>query len=597
MSSRTRPLRSENPNDAGLAVITVMLMVVVLTLVVLTLLQLGLAQYRQSARSEDGLKAQAAAEAGLNSYLAKLIQLNSFDTNYMQAGEATRSSDQTCSTTDPANPAPLEVTSVIDEAAQNAGIVSIMSTNNGLGEPWYHPCGFDVWAPVDPAVASGLDNYEYSLAVFPRSGNDLRIVAAGRRADNNTDMGAVRVLEVVVRPSSFAEYQMISQSDITVQAGTETRGRVYSTGTVDHRGTVMDWVIGAEVAGCNANPAFGAIGCNLNGNPADWSSAPALANCDPDEPFFVAGLPDSSCHSRERAGAEPAWANIPLARQAVRDKVLSGGGMHLDSTTLSPGYDGFSVRLLPGNPGTIMAYECRTAPGTDEEADRAVEWPTGWPTSRGPAVAGGDTIRNEFEASIDCNATPVATGTQTDPFFVYSDAPITVQGFVTAKGNVVSDADIYLADDILYGSDTTETDDDLNNFVLGVHAYGEIIIPAWAPDNLEVRGAFIAEEGSYHDSAVVARWTTGPCKSALPLATSPTREWLCQKDTLTFRGSWYSKKVADVQMYQNRVYEFYEQLKALAPPLWPNATNSFDVVSWRERTSDYDVCEDEGFTC
>ncbi|MCC7077654.1 MAG: hypothetical protein IT198_11060 [Acidimicrobiia bacterium] len=592
-------IRRQPGDDAGLAVITVMLMVVALTLVVLTLLQLGLAQYRQSSRSEDGLKAQSAAEAGLNAYLAKLVQLNSFDTNYLQGGEATRSSDQTCDTTDPANPATLEVTSVIDDSAQNARIVAIMSTNNGLGEPWYHPCGFDVWAPVDPSMAPGLENYEYSLAVFPRSGNDLRIVAAGRRADGNTDMGAVRVLEVVVRPSSFAEYQMISQSNIVVQAGTETRGKVYSTGTVDHRGTVFDWVIGAEVVGCNANPAFGAIGCNLNGNPADWSNAPDLASCDPPQPFFVAGLPDSSCHNRDRAGVEPAWNNIPLARQAVRDKVLAGGGLHLAASSLSPGYDGFRVVLTPGNPGTIVAYECRTEPGTDEEADRAVEWPSGWAQTRGPATSGGDTIRNEFEASLDCNTSPVATGQQTDPFFVYSDAPITIEGFVTAKGNIVSDADIYLADDIYYGSDTNETEDDLNSFVLGAHAYGEIIIPAWVDDDLQVRGAFIAEEGSYHDAAIVEHGfhDSATCKASLPLQTSPTREWLCQKDTLTFRGSWYSKKTADVLMFDNRIYEFYEQLKALAPPLWPNATNSFDVVSWRERTSNYDVCQDEGFSC
>lgn len=613
MTRGSAPVRRDSDpgsdGEAGLALIVVVGIAFVLTIMVLTLVQIGMSQYSLTARNTDGVKSQAAAEAGLNAYLGKLVQRNDFDRSYLHAAPLPGGGEQVAEATRVLKGQTYDCAAL--PSTSGSGIVAAtMPANQQLAEfartsawegalAWWHPCGFDAWAPVDPSAPTGtaaLDGYQYALAVFPRDGNELRIVAAGRRDDDNGSLGTTRYVEVVVRPSSFSKYQMISQGDIVVNRQTTTGGIIYSTGTVHHKGTAANWVIGNAVCARVSAP-LGFISCG-SGYGTVWQGKGILSDCSPPEAFFVAGIPSSSCHVRERAGETPVFTNITKARQTIANKVKGGGGMWLKKSDLPGGGSndwGYQIQLTSG--GQIVAKQCTYKSGTVPPKELGSK--TG--INRGASSTG--TAQNIFEDSIQCNPGTYKTATQTNPFFVYSEAPIAIaagDNFVVSRGNVVSDEDIYIGGNVYYGPDTSESPTDLDNYVLGVHAYSEVILPAWVNSAIphKIRLAAIAEEGSYHDSELVAFGAySGKCESNwnnFPISNPPNtnvnpfpNNYICAKSQgLQFSGSWYSKKAANVTMYGNGTsgvqYDFYEQLASVPPPLWPNATNDFDVVRWRE---------------
>ncbi|GEM_PF-1734667 len=577
---RTRP-RGNSEHDAGLAVITVLGAAFALTLFALLLVQMGMSQYNSTARSIDGKKAQAAAEAGLENYLGLLVQRTDLDKTMIVNGEATRSGNTVCGDAD-------DITAAHASLAQTSWFAA-----NAVD--WWFPCGFDNWYPVDPddwpmvqagTAGAGDDIYMYSVAVQPRRGNDLVVQVAGARSDQTLNQGAVRVIEALVRPSSFAKYQMISQGDIVVNPGTVTEGEIFSAQTVYHSGQVRNRVIANDVAGCT-DPG-GCAGFTLPSG--DWRAGAtwvlgskgrlAAGACGVTEAFFDHKTkPVGSCHDFDDGGAAPDFSNVRAAREALRDKVIGGSGLYLPA--LSAPDRGYRL-VLSGD--QITAYVCR---------ERVIPAPQ--QGARGSASDPPGTL-NYFEDSIDCNAAPVS-GTpysQGGQFFVYSPMSLLVEGFVTARGNMLSDQDIYIGGDIYYGTDDNESDSDLDSYVLGLHARSEIIIPAWAKQAgvLHIRAAAIAEEGSYHDSYAVdaAGFPSSGC-------TIDASSWngagkICAKDTLDFFGSWYSFLSPGVVMFANRQYSFYPELEYLAPPLWPNASSEFDVVRWIERHTDYHPCND-----
>ncbi len=603
-------------NDAGIAVVSVMGISFVLTLVVVTLVQIGMSQYDQTARFTDGTKSQAAAEAGLNTYLAKLIQQNNFDTTFMAAGEATRVNSTSWSNPS-GTPPPIDCT--FDHAnppVTYAGVAVASEYATGVPDPssdplaslssynfWYHPCGFDAWTDVDADGDPTLEQYEYSVAVYPRDtiSNSLRIVAAGRKrrpSGSAFDRGTLRVVELVVKPSSFSKYQMISRDRIVVTSTSTTEGEIYSESTIEHNGTVRNRVIAVQgVTGCDVGS-----GCSLG----TWvPNTPArLPGCIPSEAFFQGGESQTSCHNLQRAGAQPEFDNIDTAIQTVASKVQSGGGMFLDAADLTDpsngDWDGYALRFSGGN---ITATRCKTQPGTVAPSELSTFY-----GDRGDV----DTPfyeTNAFENSMECESSSHATASQGNPTFVYSDASLAIAGghpddpytnFVTGRITVVSAKDVYVGGNIYYGTDTNETEDDYNDNVLGVMAHDELILPAWAASTQHVTGAMIAYKGTVHDSDIVAySGYSGSCESDvtdLPLS----EPYLCVKNELTWTGSFLSGSAAtpsNVVMFNTNTWDFYEQLTSLAPPLWPNATNDFDIVHWLERMASFDLCADQQTQC
>jgi hypothetical protein len=197
-SNRRRASRGEHDTttrDQGSAMIVAMLMGAVFTALSAGLMANALAESGRSGRAVQGTTSHAAAEAGVDDYIAKLKQDQTYFLHTVHPGESTRKDSGSAFTA-------------------TAGL----AWNGALA--WTYPSGRDAWR--------GLDNgYQYNLQItagVPGSGT-VRIVSTGRKVGSTTGL---RTLEVLLRPASIADYQMVSNDDVTFPSGVVTKGKVYA---------------------------------------------------------------------------------------------------------------------------------------------------------------------------------------------------------------------------------------------------------------------------------------------------------------------------------------------------------------------------------
>jgi len=182
----------------------VTMMLVVVGIVVLSVLSTTMYVIlgSEQTRSNDAVirdASFAAAEAGLHSYMAKLLDDSSFYSHYLAAGESSR------------------------KPSSGAVVAGSSSTNvvwSG-GSGWTYPSGFGNWR----ALGNG---YEYSLQVSAPTSQTpgVDIIAVGRKVGSTTD---TRKLETIVRQASITDFQMLANHDITYGSDATTTGKVYAT--------------------------------------------------------------------------------------------------------------------------------------------------------------------------------------------------------------------------------------------------------------------------------------------------------------------------------------------------------------------------------
>ncbi len=183
---------------------TAMLLIVVLTtvLLVLTAVLIDIVQ-ADATRSATGVQrdtALAAAEAGIDNYLSKLVDDNQYYLHDVAAGESTR---QTGATT----------------VSSSCSPTPTPATWTG-GATWTYPNGKDAWC----ALGNG---YEFNLQITGASASSplVDIVSTGRRVGSTNNY---RILEEQVRPSSVADFQMLANADISYGSTASTYGKIYA---------------------------------------------------------------------------------------------------------------------------------------------------------------------------------------------------------------------------------------------------------------------------------------------------------------------------------------------------------------------------------
>ncbi len=197
--TRTRnTLRAEG----GFAMVMVIGMIALLSVLAVTLMDV---MQGEASRSRTEVKRDAAfqaAEAGVDDYIAKLIDDRLYLDHFVHPGEATRRS------------------------TTSGRLVS--ATQPWLqsdGSAWTYPAGKDRWY----GAAQLGNGYEYNLEVFPPSALSplIRIIATARPA-NDTNVQDWREIETLVRPSSVSDYQMVADADITYGSTATTYGKIYT---------------------------------------------------------------------------------------------------------------------------------------------------------------------------------------------------------------------------------------------------------------------------------------------------------------------------------------------------------------------------------
>lgn len=195
MSTRIRNRLSAR-DEQGFAVVLVLCLAALLAILSVTLI--GAVQ-SESTRAVHGVSRDAsfqAAEAGIDDYIAKLVDDHLYYAHYVHAGEATRRDT-------------------------GGAIVAAGSPWSG-SLTWTYPNGKNTWRQLG-------NGYEYDLLITaPSAGSTaVGIVSTGRPV-NSTNMSDWRTVQTLIRPSSVSDFQMLAAADITYGSTATTYGKIYA---------------------------------------------------------------------------------------------------------------------------------------------------------------------------------------------------------------------------------------------------------------------------------------------------------------------------------------------------------------------------------
>ena len=214
-------LRALRVREDGVALVLVIMIGSLMTLLSVSLIQLVRSESNRGTRANWSATAFQAAEAGIDDYVAKLVDDHGFYLHYVAPAESTRS---------PATGVNAPHSSDCT-AASSYGPKTTTGVAWTYGTTWTYPLGKDNWCRLP-------NGYYYNLQVHPpgSAGNAttaVRVVATGRRSMSST--ADMRAIETYVRPSNLTDFYRFSNGAVSIDA--ETYGKIYSNSTVSHTGT------------------------------------------------------------------------------------------------------------------------------------------------------------------------------------------------------------------------------------------------------------------------------------------------------------------------------------------------------------------------
>ncbi len=189
--------------EEGFALAIVVLLTSVLAILSVTLMTLATSETQRSSQNNRRESAFQAAEAGVEDYIAKMVDDRLYYLHQVHPGEATR----------------------LDSGGGSVAAGQVWN----LGLNWTYPNGSDAWRQLP-------NGYEYSLQITPASLADptIRIVSTGRRTGT---VNETRVVETKIRPSSLADFYRVVDGNVGWGSGATTNGKIYANGNIDHDGT------------------------------------------------------------------------------------------------------------------------------------------------------------------------------------------------------------------------------------------------------------------------------------------------------------------------------------------------------------------------
>jgi hypothetical protein len=495
-------LRRDLAREDGLAMEFVVIFLVILVLLTGLLVTTVLSSQQTSANSASQADARAAAEAGIDSYVSTLLLDNQYYLQYLAPGEATRQSVATGDT----------LASVLPPASPTAWPSS-------EGTQWTYPNGKDAWVDLG-------DGYSYDLEVTPpqagaNNTNYLQIVSTGTR-NGSTATTDKQVIQVLVRPASVADFQMLSAATVAYGTNAVTYGKVYSSQNVDFCGNAYADVYAEGEVYTSASQA----GCGGNGT----IHSPAGAYDS-----------DSTPTIRSKISTPVNFASFQVSLDDISRAAQNAGGIYLPN-------NGKAAWEITFNSAGTVSYRSCTASG-----GQAIE-------TAQPSCTGSWTTSNIPTNGAIYSALPVLIGggssTCTDPQVGTLTNATCVGGRVT----VASAGNIVIGDDVGYVSSGTD--------VLGLMAQNNVIVASWVGNSLTWRAAALAENGCWSEPQPGCDGQSTPADGS-------------HSGTMTFTGSSATYAGGAMSMFATRSYNYDTTLAYLQPPWFPTLPQAYTVLLYR----------------
>jgi biopolymer transport protein ExbD len=415
--------------EEGQALVLVAFLMIVLVLLSVLMITMVVSDQKTSQNSAVQADARAAAEAGIDDYVATLLLDNQYYLQYLAPGEATRKSTATGDT----------LASVLPPSSPTAWTTS-------EGTSWTYPNGKNAWVDLG-------NGYSYDLEVTPpqtgaNNTNYLQIVATGK---GNNGSGAInqQAIEVLIRPASVADFQMLSAASVSYGTDAVTTGKVYSLQSVYYCGKAYADVYAESRVYLSDSSCGGGSGNNM--------VSPAKAYDSQTNPTIRSVVQNPVQFSAFQTSLD----------EISRAAALPNVGIYLGSPSGAKAWE-----LTFNSAGTVTYRTC-----TASQALQTTQ-PTCTGTATTKAVPTNGAIYSELPVVIEGG-----TSTCTDP----QVGTLTNANCVHGRVTVASNQDIIIGDDIGYVSSGQD--------VLGLMAKGNVWVASWVGNSLTWRGAALAETG------------------------------------------------------------------------------------------------------
>jgi hypothetical protein len=438
-------LRRIRHEQHGQAMMMVVILVTALSVLGTSLIQSVMTDQTQATDATIRQKVLQAAEAGIDDYVAKLLDDNQYYFHYLAPGESTR-----YSATSGGN------------VASSLNVSTPTPWPSAGGTTWSFPNGKNAWYDLG-------NGYSYNLEIiapkdsanpsYPNNTNYLEIVSTGKK--NGTNLSATnnktRVLQEFLSPSSVADYQMLADADISYGSAATTYGKIYAG--VDPNNPNNKYDVNHD------GTAYGNIYAegNITG------STTLLAN--PPNPQA-----QKYDHSTIRTQIKtPIQFNAFLGSFTdIQRAAQNAGGIYLNNSS-------YVWWLTFNSNGTVAIKGC-TAASAPEDVQ-----PTSCPyTYPGSPVALPQNGAIYAEQSvIIAGGSSVCGGPPIIPSAVTGSC---VKGRVT----VASNNDIDIGGNIDYVASGTDT--------LGLMAKNDMLVTQWSPANVSWRAATLAQNGKWQSA-------------------------------------------------------------------------------------------------
>lgn len=424
---------------------------------------------------------------------------------------------------------------------------SILVNGTGLVSPHTH----EVEDPESGRIGEAEITATANLACGAVQWVDLTSVGTADSAPQFARTLAARYM----RPS-VAEYSALLNANVWAGSDRVISGPYYSNGGIrmdgQHNSTVQSsqasWLCDGSF-GCSPTQSQNGV-FGTGSSPALWAWAPDVSS------FNFAGIGTNFSTMRTYANTQ----GILLEGDRVRVGGVQQGGTHPSVG----GSDQRGYRIIFNSNDTITVYRVTgTSAAESQHIDNMGTWVNDYHTIT------GETLKGTYAISAGC---PI----------IYSDAKLWIEGVVGGKVTVVAadsgsfNADVILQNNITYSSGTGSSG-------LTTIAERSVLVPLVVPENLTVRGIFVAQSGYFGRN-----YYTTSGDHDVPSAYNS----YVQQNTMTTIGTvvsngrigtrWTSGGVF-VSGFSSRV-DTYDRLLAFSPPAFtPAASPDYRIVLWREQ--------------